>query len=246
MLCATTKNAANLRILIADDEASIVMLVRSELELAGYDVFSAENGVDAVTLAEKYAPDLVVLDIMMPSRDGFAVCQAIREFSNVPIIVLSARGQEHDKIQALNLGADDYMTKPFSVGELMARVKAAMRRSQRGDVLPEQVSMRSGQLVIDLASQTVMIEDRIVKLTATEYKLLCMLVKNPGKTLLHDAILTAVWGPEYVGQVEYLWVYVGRLRRKLEIHLDKPPMLVSVPGIGYRFEPDRLGVISAR
>lgn len=225
-----------MKILVADDEDSIVMLVRSELELAGYEVLTADDGAVASRLAETQAPDLVILDIMMPGRDGFAVCREIREFSQAPIIVLSARGQEQDKVDALNLGADDYMTKPFSVVELLARVNAAIRRSHRGDAMVEPALLESGELTIEYPTRRVSLRGKPIKLTATEYRLLCTLARSAGTTLLHDDILAAVWGPGYAGQVEYLWVYVGRLRRKLERDPEAPTMLVSVPGIGYRFE----------
>lgn len=223
-------------ILVADDERSIVMLIKSELELAGYDILVAENGIVATRLAEQRSPDLIILDIMMPGKDGFAVCRDIREFSYVPIIVLSARGQEQDKVYALNLGADDYMTKPFSVQELIARVNAAVRRTHRNEGAPTREPFVSGPVTIDFASRQVTLHAQPIKLTATEYKLLCTLAKHSGQTLLHDAILGAVWGPEYAGQVEYLWVYIGRLRRKLEVNPEHPTMLVSVPGVGYRVE----------
>lgn len=223
-------------ILVADDERSIVMLIKNELELVGYRVLVAENGTAATKLAEQRAPDLIILDIMMPGKDGFAVCREIREFSYVPIIMLSARGQEQDKVYALNLGADDYMTKPFGIGELIARVNAAMRRTRRSDVAPDAEPFASGPIAIDYSARQVSVEGRPVKLTATEYKLLCTLAKRSGKTILHDAILSAVWGPEYVGQVEYLWVYMGRLRHKLELDPENPKVLVSAPGVGYRME----------
>lgn len=223
-------------VLVADDERSIVMLIKNELELVGYRILVAENGVVAAKLAAERSPDLIILDIMMPGKDGFAVCREIREFSYVPIIMLSARGQEHDKVLALNLGADDYMTKPFGILELVARVNAAMRRTRRSDVVPEPVPFASGPIGIDYAARRVTVDGSPVKLTATEYKLLCTLAKRSGKTILHDAILRAVWGPEYVGQVEYLWVYMGRLRHKLERDPENPRVLVSAPGIGYRME----------
>jgi two-component system KDP operon response regulator KdpE len=242
----TPDESQPMSVLVGDDEPSIVMLVRSELELAGYDVITAEDGIAAVTLAREHAPDLIVLDIMMPGQDGFAVCAAIRNFSNAPIIMLSARAQEQDKIAALNLGADDYMTKPFGVGELLARVRAAMRRSHGGEAPAERALLKSGRLVIDLSARAVLYDNTPIKLTATEFKLLCALVRDCGKTLLHDEILTSVWGAEYAGQVEYLWVYIGRLRRKLESNPDRPVMLVSVPGIGYRFERDGSAVATVR
>ncbi len=224
-------------VLVADDEAGLVRLLKSELELAGYHVISAEDGTQAVELAAKREPDVIILDIMMPGKDGFAVCEEVREFSYSPIIMLSARGQERDKVQALNIGADDYLTKPFGMEELLARVGAAVRRSRIAQGEIQRAPLRVGSITIDFAARQVRKGDKPVTLTTTEYKLLCALVKNPGRVVMHEALLSSVWGPEYTEQTEYLWVYVGRLRNRLEDDANHPKMILTVPGVGYRFDP---------
>lgn len=223
-------------VLVADDEEGLVRLIQSELELAGYAVVAAEDGVRAVELAQKRDPDVIILDIMMPGKDGFAVCEEVREFSYAPIIMLSARGQERDKVQALNIGADDYMTKPFGMGELLARVGAAVRRTRIAQGELQRAPLQIGKLTIDFAARQVRKGDAPVTLTTTEYKLLCALVKNPGQVVLHEALLSTVWGPEYTEQTEYLWVYMGRLRNRLEEDANHPKMILTIPGVGYRFE----------
>jgi len=195
-----------MKILVVDDEPSIATFVASELRIAGY----------AMKLVEDCLPQLIILDVMLPGRNGFSVCQAIRKVSHVPIIMLSARRDERDKIKALELGADDYMTKPFGIGELLARIKAAIRRSYCSDVPIGSDRFVSERLIVDYSSRRIFVDGLPLKLTATEFKLLCILVRQPGKTILHDTILSSVWGPQYAGQVEHLWVYVGRLRKKIE------------------------------
>lgn len=222
-------------VLVADDEPTLVRLITSELGLAGYSVVVAEDGEAAVQLAQSLLPDLIVLDITMPKRDGFSVCCEIREFSSAPILVLSARGREQDKVNALRLGADDYMTKPFGMAELLARVHAAIRRSRLGTESSGREPVRSGLLEIDFQNHAVRKGGVPVKLTSTEYKLLRALAARPGRTVTHDALLTSVWGGSYTGQVEYLWVYIGRLRTKLEQEPNHPQIIETIPGIGYRF-----------
>lgn len=227
-----------MKVLVIDDEPSISELIASELRIAGYDPSVAEDGRKAIRLAEKMQPKLIILDVMMPGLNGFSVCQAIRKNSQVPIIMLSARCSERDKIRALELGADDYMTKPFGIGELLARVHAAIRRSYHTEAFgPDRFT--SPRLVVDFGARVVFLEGQQLKLTATEYRLLSMLIHQPGKTVLHDEILSKVWGPQYAGQVEYLWVYVGRLRKKIESDPEHPRMLHSVQGVGYRFDPEQ-------
>jgi two-component system KDP operon response regulator KdpE len=232
---STVSTRQKFTVLVADDEPAIVRLIASELGLAGYDVVVAEDGEAAVRLAQTLLPDLIVLDIMMPKRDGFSVCCEIREFSSAPILVLSARGREQDKVNALRLGADDYMTKPFGVAELLARVHAAIRRSRLGSERAGREPVRSGGIEIDFASHLVKKNGVPVKLTSTEYKLLRVLAARAGRAVTHDALLTAVWGAGYTGQVEYLWVYVGRLRTKLEDDPNHPKVIETVSGRGYRF-----------
>ncbi len=225
-----------LTILVADDEPRIVRLIKSELELIGYRVVAADGGVKAVELAKRRAPDLIILDITMPGKDGFAVCEEIREFSYAPIIVLSARGEERDKVHALNLGADDYMTKPFGMQELLARVTAGVRRARIAQGEIQRSPLRSGQITIDFLAHQVRRSNHVMRLTRTEYKLLCALVTQPGRVMHHETLLSSVWGPDYADQIEYLWVYVGRLRSRLEDDPAHPRMIVTVPGVGYRFE----------
>ena len=224
-------------VLVADDEEGLVRLLTSELELAGYNVLAAEDGVRAVEVASKRDPDVIILDIMMPGKDGFAVCEEIRDFSYAPIIMLSARGQESDKVQALNIGADDYMTKPFGMSELLARVGAAVRRTRIAQGEIQRAPLRIGKITIDFAARQVRKDGEPVKLTTTEYKLLCALAKSPGRVLSHETLLNTVWGPEYTEQTEYLWVYMGRLRNRLEDDVNHPKIILTIPGIGYRFDP---------
>ncbi|GAC1413819.1 MAG: response regulator [Vulcanimicrobiaceae bacterium] len=225
-----------LTVLVCEDERNLVRLIKSELELTGYRVFVAEDGLSAVEVAAQRSPDVIILDIGLPGKDGFAVCEEIREFSYAPIIVLSARGEQSDKVRALNLGADDYMTKPFGMEELLARVGAAVRRARIAQGEIQQAPLRSGRITIDFTARQVRKAGDVVKLTATEYKLVCALAKHPGRVMLHEALLHTVWGPDYTEQIEYLWVYVGRLRNRLEDDPVHPQIIVTVPGMGYRFQ----------
>lgn len=227
--------ARQLSVLVCDDERSLIRLIKSELELTGYRVFAAEDGINSVEIAAQRSPDVVILDINLPGKDGFTVCEEIRDFSYAPIIVLSARGDQTDKVRALNLGADDYMTKPFAMEELLARVGAAVRRSRIAQGEIQRVPLHSGDLTIDFAARQVRKAGTIVKITATEYKLLCALAQNLGRTIRHEALLNLVWGPDYTEQIEYLWVYVGRLRNRLESDPAHPKMILTEAGIGYRF-----------
>ena len=225
-----------LTVLVCDDERSLTRLITSELELNGYRAFAADDGVAAVEMAAHRSPDVVILDINLPGKDGFTVCEEVRQFSHAPIIVLSARGEQRDKVRALNLGADDYMTKPFGMEELLARVGAAVRRSRIALGEIERPPFRSGNLTIDFSARQVRKAADVVKLTATEYKLLCALAQHPGRVVLHEALLHAVWGPDYTEQIEYLWVYMGRLRNRLEADPVHPQIILTVPGMGYRLE----------
>ncbi len=221
------------RVLIVDDEPETLKYVGANLKARGYDVVTAADGNEALQRSEEDLFDLILLDITMPGPDGFAVCQAIRQRSTVPIIMLSARGQEKDKVKALDLGADDYITKPFGIEELLARVRSSLRRSQ-------QETMQSGPLVIgDLTinfdERRVTRDGQEVKLTPTEYALLVQLVRSSGKVLSHTVLLQRVWGPEYGEESDYLWAYVRRLRRKLEADPEHPRYILTEPGVGYRF-----------
>jgi two-component system KDP operon response regulator KdpE len=222
------------RVLVVDDEPETVKYVGANLRARGYDVLTASDGRAALKVFSESVVDLIILDIMMPGPDGFEVCQAIRQRSDVPIIMLSARGQEKDVVNALDLGADDYLTKPFGVEEMLARVRAALRRSARtGVTLRPPVT--AGELKIDFAARLVTVEGREVRLTPTEYELLAQLAINAGRVLTHRALLQAVWGPEYGDETEYVWAYVRRLRRKIEPDPSNPEYILTEPGVGYHF-----------
>ena len=226
------------RILVVDDEISIIKFLRSNLENKGYKVFAAMNGVEALQTIEMELPDLIILDIMMPKMDGFEVCQRLREWSQIPIIMLSARSDENDKVKCLELGADDYMSKPFGKDELLARIKAVLRRTEVMTNKPTQPSFTSGDLKINFVERRVTVAQREVKLTPTEYNLLQELVRNANKVLTHSMLLGKVWGPEYREEKEYLHTFVRRLRRKLEPNPTEPKHITSVPGVGYQFKSE--------
>jgi len=223
-------------VLTADDDPQLLRLVTRNLELEGYEVIAARDGQEALQLIEARAPDLVLLDIMMPRMDGFTVCERVREFSNVPIIILTARGQDQDKIRGLDLGADDYLTKPFSVDELLARVRAVVRRSQLTAV-DNASAMRStisiGDVTIDFSQHRVLKNNREVDLTPIEYRLLSYLAQNAGRVVTQDMLLEHVWGEEYLGESHLLQVNVNRLRRKIEDDASHPRYLQTKMGVGY-------------
>jgi len=224
------------RILVVDDELSIIKFLRAKLEAEGYEVLTAMNGAEALHTFEMELPALVILDIMMPKMDGFEVCRRLREWSQTPIIMLSARGDESDKVKCLDLGADDYISKPFGAGELMARVKAVLRRAEAAPTTPTQPSFRSADLDINFASRRVTIAGKEVKLTPTEYQLLQEFVLNAGKVLTHTHLLNKVWGLEYREETQYLHVFVRRLRAKLETDPANARYIISVSGVGYQFK----------
>lgn len=220
------------RVLIVDDEPETLKYVGANLKARGYDVATAADGTEALKRAEEEVFDLILLDITMPGPDGFAVCQTLRQRSTVPIIMLSARGQEKDKVKALDLGADDYITKPFGIDELLARVRTVLRRSQQDAGSSEIFSV--DDLTVNFAQRRVTRGEREIKLTPTEYDLLVQLARSAGKVLSHSVLLQRVWGPEYGQESDYLWAYVRRLRRKLEDDPDHPRFLLTEPGVGYR------------
>ena len=222
------------RVLVVDDEPETVKYVSANLRARGYEVLTAEDGRTALKMFETSMPDLVILDIMMPGPDGFEVCQAIRRQSDVPIIMLSARGQEKDIVRALDLGADDYLTKPFGVEEMLARVRAVLRRTAQIPSAPRP-PLKVGDLEIDFAARRVTVQGREVQLTPTEYDLLAYLAVNAGRVLTHRTLLQAVWGPEYGDETEYLWAYIRRLRRKIEPDPRNPRYIRTQPGVGYYF-----------
>jgi len=222
-------------ILTADDDPQLLRLVKRNLELEGYDVIAVSDGAQALEQIEANAPDLVLLDVMMPKMDGFTVLERVREFTGVPTIILTARGQDQDKVHGLDLGADDYLTKPFSVDELLARVRAVLRRSsfasEHGVGL--QAKTVVGELVVDHAQHQVMLAGQEVPLTPIEYRLLAYLAQNAGRVITQDLLIEHVWGPEYVGESHMLQVNINRVRRKLEADPAHPHYIRTKVGIGY-------------
>ncbi len=222
-------------VLVVDDDPGILKLVSLNLELEGYQVLTANEGKLAVQIVENDQPTLVILDIMMAGMDGFQVCQRVREFSEVPIIMLTAKGRVEDVIHGLDVGADDYVVKPFSTDELLARVRAVLRRARFPEEMP-QPPFAAGDLTIDFSRHQVNIDDTEVVLTPTEYRILCMLARNAGKALTQDQLLTEVWGQEYCGDTHILQVAVARLRKKLNDDPGSPKYILTRPGIGYMFK----------
>lgn len=223
------------RILVAEDEEVLRDFIRRNLHARGFEVLEAGNGLEAMALWEREDPHLLILDIMMPRMDGLEVCRRVREHSAVPIIVLTALDDESDKVTALDLGADDYLTKPFGVEELLARVRAVLRRTQ-GEIVPQTGGIQQfGELEIDLAGHVVRLRGTEVRLSPTEFAFLKQLVTNRGKVVTQRTLLQSIWGPEYSGEAEYLRVYINRLRHKLERDPANPRYLLTEPGVGYRF-----------
>lgn len=220
-------------ILVVDDEQSIRTFVRHSLEKHSFKVCLADNGWDAMAEFEQRTFVLVILDIMMPGMDGLEVCRRIRQSSTVPIIVLTALGEEADKVAALNQGADDYMTKPFGVSELVARVQAVLRRASWADMPRSLGTQRFGNIEIDFEQRQVWRDGERIRFTPTEFSLLQELALNPGKVFTHEALLRRIWGTEHSRDAEYLRVYIGRLRHKIESDSSKPRFILTEPGIGY-------------
>lgn len=223
-------------ILVVDDEKPLRDFVRRNLEIRGYNAPTASNGIEALQIFQSKNINLVILDLMMPRLDGLDTIRRIRQDSQVPIIVLSALGEEEDKIRALNLGADDYLTKPFGVGELLARVQAVLRRTTWTDTPNGSARLIMGEIVVDFERHEVTVQGHPIELTPTEYHLLVYLMENAGKVLSHQMILQHVWGPEYGPESEYLRVYIGRLRQKIEADPTYPRYLITQRGFGYSFE----------
>ena len=224
-------------ILIVDDEPRYLRLMEVNLVTEGYQVIKATNGQEAVDLVAARHPDLVLLDVMMPVLDGFGACERIREFSNIPIIIVTARGSENDRVRGLDLGADDYIIKPFSATELLARVRAVLRRATSSSGAFQQAIFTHGNLRIDFARAEVFKDDRIVFLSATEYRLLLQFAHNLGSVLTSEQLLTDVWGPEYREDKEILWVSISRLRQKLESDVKNPQHILTRSGLGYTMPP---------
>jgi two-component system, OmpR family, KDP operon response regulator KdpE len=222
----------SIRVLIVDDEPQIRRFLRTSLSAHGYRVIEASCGREAITLTATERPELVLLDLGLRDMDGLEVIHRLREWSTVPIIVVSVRGQEAEKIEALDGGADDYVTKPFGMGELLARLRAALRHRLQADV--EEPVFRTGGLTVDLRRRVVTVDGQDVKLTPKEYDLLRLLVTHAGKVITHQQLLREVWGPGSVYETHYLRVYIGQLRQKLEPDPTQPRYILTEPGVGYR------------
>lgn len=225
------------RILAVDDEPLYVQLLQVNLRSEGYDVVTASDGEEALEKVSSIHPDLVILDVMMPKLDGFTTCERIRQFSQVPIIMLTARGEEQDRVKGLNVGADDYVVKPFSASELIARVKAVLRRAQNLDESTQDRYFTHFNLKIDFARAEVWKNEKPVFLSATEYRLLIQFAHNIGRVLSAEELLTAIWGPSYREDKEILWVGIARLRQKLEDNPHSPRHIVTRSGLGYLMPP---------
>jgi DNA-binding response OmpR family regulator len=225
------------RVLIVDDEPRYLRLLEANLRTEGYEVATAQDGVQAVDIFSSQPIDLILLDIMMPRMDGFSTCQRIREYSNVPIIMLTAKGEEQDRVRGLDLGADDYLVKPFSATELLARVRAVLRRSQIPTETGQARFFTHEDLKIDFARAEVWRGEQPISLSATEYRLLLQFAHNVGSILSSEDLLTGVWGPEYKNEKEILWVSIARLRQKLEEDPHSPNHIVTRSGLGYLMPP---------
>lgn len=226
------------RILVVDDESQITRVLRTGLQARGYDVRVAADGMSALETFGDWQPDLVVTDLSMPNMDGLELCRRVRAISQLPIIVLSAKGEEQTKVEALDIGADDYVTKPFGMDELLARVRSALRRATT-PVATEMAAivLEAGDFRIDLESRKVMVKEHEIHLTPKEFDLLTYFMKHAGKVLTHRTLLTALWGGNYVEQNEYLRVFVGNLRKKIETDTSGPRYILTEPWVGYRFDP---------
>lgn len=224
-------------ILVIDDELQIQRAIRTILTEKGFNVSVASRGEEGLTLAATQEPDLIILDLGLPDMDGVDVCTRLREWTQTPIIILSVRDSERDKVSALDKGADDYLTKPFGIEELLARVRVALRHAANRNQTQSKI-VHAGALTIDLAWHSLKRGNEDIKLTATEYKLLAYLAANHGRVLTHQSILTNVWDPADANHTEYLRVYMRQLRKKLEVDPENPKIIITEPGIGYRFIAD--------
>jgi len=229
------KSSRKYRVLVVDDERRMVGFIRLNLEQDGFEVIEAYNGTEALERLRDSLPDLILLDVMMPDIDGFEVLRTIREVSQVPVVMLTAKEEEDDKVKGLELGADDYVTKPFSPRELVSRVRAVLRRGSSFEEGDEGVIEVDDRLKIDFGRREVWVEDELVKLRPTEYRLLYHLVQNTGWVLTHDQILTKVWGYEYRDEPHYVRLYINYLRKKIEEDPANPQYILTERGVGYRF-----------
>ncbi|NTV35888.1 MAG: response regulator transcription factor [Anaerolineaceae bacterium] len=225
------------KILVVDDEPLYTHLLKVNLEPEGYEVTTATNGEEALEIVSSKHPDLVIMDVMMPKLDGITTCERIRQFSSVPIIMLTAKGEEQDRVQGLNVGADDYVVKPFSATELVARVRAVLRRARTTEEDTQSRFFLHGNLRIDFARAEVWKEDHQIYLSATEYRLLIQFAHNVGQVMTAEDLLSAVWGPQYKDDKEILWVSIARLRQKLEDNPHEPTHVVTRSGLGYLMPP---------
>lgn len=228
------------RILVVDDEPQITRVLRRSLSSKGYEVQVAEDGEEALEVFRKWNPDIVITDLFMPRMGGLELCRRIRKTSQVPILILSVKGEERAKVEALDTGADDYVTKPFGMDELFARIRVALRRSSM-PANNETSTIELGDFTIDQNAHVVKIRGKEIHLTPKEYDLLLYFIQNPGRVLTHRTLLGAVWGGESVEQSEYLRVFIGQLRKKIEVDSAKPQYIVTEPWIGYRFIPEHAG-----
>lgn len=225
------------RVLVVDDEPQLIRVLRTGLTAQGYEFRAAADGVAGFEIFTGWHPDLVITDLAMPNVDGLELCRRLRAVSQVPIIVLSAKGEEQTKVLALDLGADDFVTKPFGIDELLARIRASLRRAVTPPPSDNQPVLESGHFRIDLEARTVTVRDHDVRLTPKEFELLTYFVKHPGKVLTHRTLLAAIWGGNAVEQNEYLRVFVGNLRKKIEPDATSPRYILTEPWVGYRFDP---------
>ncbi|HQY67027.1 MAG TPA: response regulator transcription factor [Pyrinomonadaceae bacterium] len=224
----------NKKILIVDDESQITRVLRHSLTAHRYDVRTAADGVSALETFHDWHPDLIITDLQMPEMDGIGLCREIRKVSTLPVIVLSVRGEEKTKVQALDAGADDYITKPFGIEELLARVRASLRRNTTS-VDDELATLNDGDFSIDVAMHNVNVREAEIHLTPKEFDLLVFLFRNRDKVITHRAILAAIWGGNFTEQTEYLRVFVGQLRKKIEVDPSQPKYITTEPWVGYRF-----------
>jgi two-component system KDP operon response regulator KdpE len=231
-------NERDALILVVEDEPQMQKFLRASLTSHGFRVLEAKSGAEAISEATTHTPNLVLLDLGLPDVDGIELTRRLREWSRVPIIVISARGREEDKVEALDAGADDYLTKPFGVNELLARIRVAFRHVEQGSAETPAPIIEIGGLHLDLDKRYVAVDGREVHLTPIEYKLLVLLAKNAGKVLTHRQILKEVWGPAYAGQSHYVRVRMAELRKKIETDADRPRLFVTEPGVGYRIRAE--------
>jgi two-component system KDP operon response regulator KdpE len=225
--------ATGAAVLVIEDEPQMRRFLRASLASHGFRLLEAGTAKEAIALATSGSPEIILLDLGLPDGDGISLTRSLREWSRVPIIVISARGRESDKVEALDAGSDDYLTKPFGVNELLARIRAALRRASPVDAHSEPV-IELGDLRLDLARREVTLRGHLLHLTPIEYRILALLARNPGKVLTHRQILQEVWGPGHAGETHYLRVYMAQLRRKIEADPTRPRLLVTEPSVGYR------------